>query len=104
VLELDRVGLARTILKVARLGTPEMSAGISFAQKSRVPARVRRLIRVEDGLPGDSVTARTVRSTIMVLIALWTLGLTAYGTHNAHQADGPPAEVGRALVISFTPV
>lgn len=89
---LDRAGLAQTILKVASLGTPEMSLGIPFSRESCVPARVRRLIQVEDGLSHDLVAAPSMRSTIMVLIALWTLGLTACGTHNAHRDEGPTGD------------
>jgi Zn-dependent protease with chaperone function len=101
---LDRAGLARTILKVVSLGTPETSLGIPFARKSRLTSRIRRLMRVEDGLSHHPVTAWTVPSTVMVLIALWTLGLTAYGTHNAHQDEGPEGAWRHALVLNSTPV
>jgi beta-lactamase regulating signal transducer with metallopeptidase domain len=88
---LDRIGLAQTILKVASLGTRPMGVGaVAFARAHGIRARVHRLIRVEDAPVADRHARRTVvRSTIAVMLALWTLGFTAYGTHHAHQDEGP---------------
>lgn len=84
--KLDSAGLAGTILKVAGMGAPRLSPqAVSFSPKARVVERVRRLLREDHAERVSLMTVRSTRSTILVLLAFWTLGFTAYGTHNAHQ-------------------
>jgi beta-lactamase regulating signal transducer with metallopeptidase domain len=90
---LDRARLALTILKVVRLGsTPELASGVvSFSRRSGVASRVQRLMRRDDETQAGakSATRSAVHSTIAILVALWMLGFTAFGTHHAHQDQGP---------------
>jgi len=87
--KMDRAGLARTILKVAELGVAETSRGVvAFARSPCAALRVRRLLRHEGQVSGATSGHRAIRATVLVLVALWTLGVTAYGTHNAHLEDG----------------
>ncbi len=81
---LDPGYLAQTILKVAGLNAPRLTAGVSFADDRRLPARVRRLIGVNVASSGDTLTPRSLQATVVVLLALATLGLTVYGTHSEH--------------------
>jgi len=95
---MDRAGLARTILKVAELGVAETSCGVvAFARSSCVPIRVRRLLCHEEQWISPASGHRAIRATVLVLVALWTLGVTAHGTHNAHREDGSDRSVAQLL-------
>jgi beta-lactamase regulating signal transducer with metallopeptidase domain len=89
----DRVGLAQTILKVAELGTVNTPVGVTaFAGSSVLASRVRRLIG--GATPHPEKTSRaSLSATVAMLVALWALGLTVFGTHNAHLDDGPDGPV-----------
>ncbi len=96
----DRVGLAKTILKVAELEFVDVPMGIaSFAGGGVLALRVRRLIgNRSTGARGTSPKA--IMATAAVLIGLWVLGLMAFGTHNAHLAGEETSPVLGAEVSS----
>jgi Zn-dependent protease with chaperone function len=80
----DPAALAHTILKVAGLGVVDTPIGVaSFVSTSVLGRRVRRLIGRER-LGSAVLSRRSLAMTCAVLVGLWVLGLTAFGTHNAH--------------------
>lgn len=98
--EMDRAGLARTILKVAELGVAETSRGVvAFARSPCVALRVRRLLRHEGQVSGATSGHRAIRATVLVLVALWTLGVTSHGTHTAHREDGSAQTLTRVSPV-----
>lgn len=98
---IDRLALAGTILKVASLTAVEAPRGVVHFSPSHgsVPWRVRRLIHSERGA-GEELGKMKVKmkGTALILLALWTLGLTAYGTHSAHQEVRPNSEVHSSVL------
>ncbi|GMR13169.1 MAG: hypothetical protein BMS9Abin29_1371 [Gemmatimonadota bacterium] len=94
--QMDRAGLARTILKVAQLGVAPTACGVvPFTSCSSLHRRVRRLLCDEDESTVSTSDHRAIRATVLLLIALWTLGFTTYGTHNAHQEGGSEGSVAQ---------
>ncbi len=88
-----RGSLASAILKVARfhVAPPAPSGAVSFVPGAGVAVRVRRLLGDSEYPSKWPLDQSRIRATFVVLCGLWALGLTAYGTHHAHQPHADSA-------------